>query len=56
METNAKAQQVLGLLAKTFTQLHDASKDGKIEVAEILKTVISIAPDVTALAGVDLGN
>ena len=56
MNANQTAQDVLGLLAKTFTQLHDASKDGQIDTSEVLRIAISIAPDVTRLAGVDLGN
>jgi len=56
MKTNEQARQALTLIHEVSGQLLEASKDGKIDVAEMVNVAISNLPSVMVLAGVNPGG
>ena len=54
MKTNEQARQAL--IHEVSGQLLEASKDGKIDVAEMVNVAISNLPSVMVLAGVNPGG
>lgn len=57
MNTNEQAQAVLGIISSLASSLYAASRDGKIEVKEVVSALLGIVPSLMALIGpVETGN
>lgn len=56
MNTNEQAQKIIELIHNVSGQLLEASRDGKIDMGELVQVGLKNLPTILSMAGVNAGN